>query len=204
MARKPPLTTSASLAREPERAIMKRVVVLAIVLALWGAGSAWAGELEGVKMPDKATVGGQALVLNGMGLREKLTVDVYVGGLYLEAKTKDGGAAISQDKAKRIVMHFVRDVDKGQLVDTLRDGIKKSADATVAMKSFDKMSAWMRDVKGNDEIVIDYTPGKGTSFAFNGKVAGTIEGIEFMRAIWSIFLGANPADEALKKGMLGK
>ena len=56
-----------------------------------------AGELAGVTMPDTATVAGSKLMLNGMGLREKFFIDVYVGGLYLPAKTTDASKAIKED-----------------------------------------------------------------------------------------------------------
>ena len=42
-------------------------------------GIAHAASLAGVTVPDSATVGGSTLVLNGMGLREKYFIDIYVG-----------------------------------------------------------------------------------------------------------------------------
>jgi hypothetical protein len=37
----------------------------------------------------------------------------------------------------------------------------------------------------------------------NGKMLGTIEGLEFKKALFGIWLGNNPADKDLKAGMLG-
>jgi hypothetical protein len=37
-----------------------------------------------------------------------------------------------------------------------------------------------------------------------GALKGTIKGIDFKRAVFSIWLGEKPADAKLKKGMLGK
>lgn len=183
---------------------MKRFVVLLSLLSMLVGAPAWAGSLEGVKMPDKVKVGDQELVLNGMGLREKFFVNVYVGGLYLPSKTKSGKDAIEQDVTKRIVMHFVHDVEKAKLIETLKESIKKSPDSKTALAKFDQMAGWMKDVKEGDEIILDYVPGKGTTFSLNGKANGTIEGVDFMRAIWGVFLGDNPASDDLKKGMLGK
>ena len=80
-----------------------RVVLLA-ALALCGSlcGSiARAAEVEGVRVEDQVTAGGQTLVLNGAGVRTKLAfIKLYVGALYLTAKKtaaediiKDAGAA---------------------------------------------------------------------------------------------------------------
>ena len=38
----------------------------------------------------------------------------------------------------------------------------------------------------------------------NNKKKGTIEGLDFMTAVFTIYLGDKPASEPLKKGLLGK
>ena len=42
-----------------------------------------ADSLAGISMPNNITVENETLILNGLGLREKYWVDVYVNGLYL-------------------------------------------------------------------------------------------------------------------------
>jgi hypothetical protein len=51
---------------------------------------------------------------------------------------------------------------------------------------------------------IVYTPGKGVESFKNGKSQGTIEGLDFKKALFGIWLGAKPADEDLKAAMLAK
>ncbi len=184
----------------------KTLLLVCIALTMLISSVALAGKLAGVTLPDKANVGGTTLVLNGMGLREKFTFDVYVGGLYLTAKSKDGGKIVNDDAPKRMVMHFLRDVDKEKLIETLDEALKKQK---IAKDKRAKLRGWMRDAKEGDQIIIDYVPGKGTTFIDkpakgSQKPMGTIEGIEFMKAIFSIYVGKNPADEDLKKGLLGK
>ena len=48
--------------------------------------AAAAAEVGGVKLDDKASVGGKELVLNGAGVRTRAIFKVYVGSLYLPAK----------------------------------------------------------------------------------------------------------------------
>jgi hypothetical protein len=52
-------------------------------------------------------------------------------------------------------------------------------------------------------ILIDYLPGSGTRITVNGAAKGTIAGEDFNRALLRIWLGDNPADSDLKKGLLG-
>jgi hypothetical protein len=68
-----------------------RFVALCVFLAVATVPPIWAGELAGVTLDDTVTLNDADLVLNGMGLRKKLWVEVYVAGLYLPSKTSDPG-----------------------------------------------------------------------------------------------------------------
>lgn len=59
---------------------MKRNVTLALVCLLTLPLTAHAGELYDIALTDSISVGDQTLVLNGMGLRKKAFIKVYVGG----------------------------------------------------------------------------------------------------------------------------
>lgn len=177
-------------------------------MLVWLLGSlsgAMAGELGGVTMPDQATVGGQALVLNGMGLREKYFIDVYVGGLYLPTKTTDATKAIDADVAKRIVMHFVySSVPADKVRETFAEGFAGVAGAAAMAPKVEQLNGWMVDLTTGDEVVLDYVPGTGTTIKVKGATKGTIEGADFMKALWGVYLGPNPPTAKLKSGLLGQ
>lgn len=164
--------------------------------------AAVAAQLAGVTVPDTATVGGQSVVLNGMGLREKYYIDVYIGALYLSKKTSSASEAVSSDTAKRIAMHFIYEkVSASQLTDTLREGFAHAPAAPAG--SLDQLCSYMADVKAGDVVAFDYAPGTGTTVTVKGKTKGTIPGKDFMVALWSVFLGTSPPTARLKAGMLG-
>ena len=50
-----------------------------------------------VTLPATQTIEGADLTLNGGGLREKLWIDLYVGGLYVTTKTSDAKAVMNAD-----------------------------------------------------------------------------------------------------------
>ena len=73
-----------------------RRLILATCLGLWSVIAAPA-ELSGVFVEDQIkTASGETLVLNGIGLREKFWVDVYVGTLYLPGKSTDVAEILSR------------------------------------------------------------------------------------------------------------
>ena len=63
------------------------------------------------------SAGEKTLKLNGLGLRKKAIFKVYVGGLYLEAPSKDAAAIVAADAPKAVRMHFLRDLKKTQLTE---------------------------------------------------------------------------------------
>ncbi len=184
---------------------MKKFASVSIAI-LFVAGSAAAGSLAGVTMPDTATVTGKALRLNGLGLRTKVFFKIYVAGLYLESPTRDAGKAISSDEPKRVVMHFLyKKVTKKQLVEAWEEGFGENAGplSPDIRKDVVRFESWMGDIAAGQEIVMTYEPGAGTSVDFAGEAKGTISGADFMRALWKVWLGPHPPTADLKKGMLG-
>ncbi len=176
--------------------------MVALLLSL--VAPATAASLGGVTLPDTATVGGQNLVLNGIGLREKFFFDIYVGGLYLPAKTTSATAAIEEDVPKRLVMHFIySEVTAAQLVEAYGEGTSKNPAAAAQAENLKKLHGWMEAVHPGDEVAFDYVPGTGTAVTVKGAAKGTIPGADFMKVLWTVYLGPNPPTGALRSGMLG-
>ena len=164
-----------------------------------------AAELAGVSMADTAEVGGKSLVLNGMGLREKYFIDVYVGGLYLPQKTTSESQAIDDDVPKRLVMHFVYSkVTKDQLVETFEEGVQNVPNSAAVLPKFQELYGMLSDVARDDRIDFTYVPQQGTEVVVRGETKGTIAGADFMHALWAIYLGTSPPTAKLKRGLLGQ
>jgi hypothetical protein len=184
---------------------MKRVLLIALC-TLFAVTLAAAGELSGISMPDSVTVDGKELLLNGMGLREKMWIDVYVAGFYLEEKSGDAQKILDSDQAKLIRMHFVyKKVGAKKLVGAWNDGIKNNAASQMSqLKSgLDQLNSWMVDLVKGDEMVLTSIPGQGLSVEVKGEKKGVIEDEAFSKAFWAIYLGEKPPTDRLKQGLLG-
>ena len=81
----------------------RHVLTLLISLLVYSL-PAVAIEIEGIEIPetDSSADSNTTLILNGAGLREKFFIDVYIGALYLQAKTPDAHAILSDDGPARI------------------------------------------------------------------------------------------------------
>ena len=172
------------------------------------AGPAAARVLAGVKLPDRVDVAGKSLILNGMGIREAtfLNVKVYVAGLYLETRMGDAKRVLDSVAAKRLVLYFVREVTRDQVVDAWNEGFEKNAGKNLAalQARIRRLDAWMVGFRAHDTLSFTYVPGAGVTVAVNATTKGTIEGDDFARGLFAIWLGPEPPNASLKAGLLGK
>ena len=171
--------------------------------------SANALEIKGVKVDEKVQVGGNALVLNGAGVRQKMVFKVYVAALYLTQKQTDANAVISDTGNKRVGMHFLRELDAETLLKGMNEGFTNNNNAAEMsaiepqMKLFRDMMTSAKEVKKGDVIVLDFTSA-GTQVNINGRSLGVVEGEAFNKALLRVWLGAKPVDASLKKAILGQ
>ena len=174
----------------------------ALLLAL----PAMAGELVGITLPETTTVNDTKLVLNGMGLRKKLWVKVYVGAIYVTAKSSDPATLIAADEPKQMVMHFLYEVDVAKLVEAWKEGFAgNSADKMAALQQrLDQFCGLWRTMKVGEQAKMTYSPGFGTKLEIGGQEVGLIIGKDFADALFAVWLGGKPPSEDLKKGVLGR
>jgi len=190
---------------------MKSVLTGMLIGAWLSLGSAFAAEVEGVKLADKLRVSdaGPELILNGAGVRTRVFFKVYVGALYLQKKENATDAVLADAGPKRVAMHLLRDLTAEQLFSALNDGLKNNhtpeqlAKLGPQLKQLEDVFNAVKAAKNGDVILLDYLPGAGTRVIVRGDDRGTIPGEEFNRALLRIWLGNQPADASLKKAMLG-
>ena len=184
----------------------KRIAML-LALAFAMIGNAWALDVAGVHLDDKATVGGSGLVLNGAGIRKKFIFKVYVGSLYLPAKATSTPAVLAQ-APRRIQMNMLRSLTADQLVDALVEGLKDNttgAERSAIKSQTEALISIMQSFKelGEGSVVsLDFVDGV-TRIVLDGKERGEIGGDAFNRALTDIWLGEHPVQGDLKKAMLG-
>lgn len=160
----------------------------------------------GASFKKKIDVKGDILTFNGAGVRQKYGFNLYVGALYLPNQSMDAKKVIETDEIQVINIKIISSkVTREKFNESVTEGFSRSSygKATEENKKNFK-SFFSDDIKIKDDILLIYRPGKGVSVMINGKYKGVTGNIDFKKALWSIWLGTNPADEKLKKKMLGK
>ncbi len=186
---------------------MKKLVTLAVAAILLST-TAFAVKIGGVNLPDTLKAGESTLVLNGAGLRKKLWIKVYAGGLYLSHKSNDQNQIINADEPMAVRMHFIHDgIAPKKLIDAWDEGFEAATNDNVApiQMQIDKFNATFNvEVHEGDVYDLIYVPQEGVSVYFNGKKMDTIAGLAFKKALFGIWLCDDPADSGLKEGMLNQ
>lgn len=183
---------------------MKKTLAACLV-AILSATLLLALDVGGVKLPDTVTVEGKTLSLNGGGIRKKMLFKVYVAGLYVERPSKDASAILASGEAKSMRLHILRSLKGKQISDAIEEGFQKNSQEQIARLKdrLDKLAAMFPDVAEGDEIALTWIPDKGTVVSVRGTERGTIEGRDFADALFAVWIGPNPVQDDLKKGLLG-
>lgn len=159
-------------------------------------------------LPNTETFDKTTLKLNGAGVREKLWIDLYAAGLYLNEKSKDAKTIITGEKPMAIKLHIVSKlISSEKLIDAVREGFEKSTNGNTApiQAQIDTMLGYFKDEITKDDVFdLVYLPSRGVIAYKNGEERGTVKGKEFKEALFGIWLSGNPADEGLKDDLLGK
>lgn len=179
----------------------------ALSMALASGAPAIGAVCRDIQFPDTVKAGSADLVLNGLGIRKAtlLRIKVYVGALYLPQKSADAAAILSANGRWRLVLHFVRDVDAGDIRDAFQDGFQKAAGEKFGslQTRIAALNAQVVDFKSGQALAFTRDPATGVTVDVNGKGGSTIEGADFAGALLAIWLGAKPPNEDLKTGLLG-
>lgn len=187
---------------------MKQKFLAPLAVLLLCSQAAFPLEIQGVKVPKTVSVDGQALTLNGAGLRTVsiafIPIKVYVAAFHAPALLKTPAAVMASPGPLQFNFTFLRAVNQSQVTQAWQDqmqtsvtytypGLDKDRAAFIGMFGpLDQGGVEMVQLVGNETRVFD-----------SGKLKGSIQGRDFQKAFLSVWFGSNPAQTDLKTALLG-
>lgn len=168
--------------------------------------------IAGINIPETYIVERETLALNGVGLRRILGIKIYAGGLYLKKKYSDPEKIINADEPMAIKLLWLRRVPIQKMPKVWTDSFKLATDDNIApiQDQVNKIIEFTKQeqIKKYVSFNFVYIPKKGTTLYVDTplrmhKKAGIIEGLEFKKIFFKIWLGNNPCQTSLKQEMLG-
>ena len=183
---------------------MRKTFLIILIMTFILTSIAWSLKIGGKVLPDKMKAGENELLLNGAGLRKKLIIKVYACALYLPESCSDANKIIEADEPMAVKMHFIyKAVAPEKLIEAWNTGFGKSDTSNLQEEIVTFNSYFTEDAKKDDVYDIIYVPEEGTSVYMNNELKGTIPGLEFKKAVFSIWLGEQTELPKLKEAMLG-
>ena len=184
---------------------MKKII-FPVLFLFSGLVSQAQTKINGITFNDTYTAGKEKLLMNGGGTREKYFMDMYVAALYLTEKNKDAASIVAANSPMAIRLCIVSGlITSSRMIEAVDEGFKKSTDGHPE-KFKDQITkfkqAFSEEIKKSDVFDIVYVNEKIMLYK-NGKQKAEIEGSDFKKAVFGIWLGSEPADSDLKEGMLG-
>lgn len=186
-------------------------LLLTFALLLAAAAPAHALRVDDMDFADRLKLGGQDLVLNGVGFRAVLVYKGYAAGLWLPQRAATAAQAQAQAGPKRLQIRMLVDVPAAEFSKAFLKGVKRNTPAAELpaladrMAKFDAQILALQTVKKGDVVDLDYLPDAGgLAMRVNGRVRGEpIAGAEFYAALLRVFIGQKVSDDELRAGLLG-
>lgn len=165
-------------------------------------------EVKGVKIPAKIKVNEVNLELKGAGVRTFLWMNMYVGGIYLQEDQSITQQLIEKDQDMALRLQIMSSlVSNKRIIEALEEGFAKGAENGLEslQSRIDQLVGFFdEEIKPGDSIELIYKK-SSQSFTYvynNGNLLGKIEGFDFKKALFSIWISDDPADEKMKQQIL--
>jgi len=181
------------------------VLILFSLVLLSRSVSAENVQVNGVNFPGSYTASQVTLKLRGAAmLRWAMMVDLYAGALYLPEDVPS--QKWPEDVPKLLELSYFREIPAKGFVESSQDHLQStlSPDYLGQIQSrLRQLYLLFQDVGPGDRYTLSYQPEVGTSLSLNGKVLGTIPGVDFAAAYFSIWLGEKPLNKKFRDQVLG-
>lgn len=179
------------------------LIIMAVVVSSTAVAQKKVG---GVTLPATQKFKDHTLHLNGAGVREKLWIDLYAAGLYLDQKNNNAQEILNSDKPMALKLHIVSKlITSEKMVEAVNEGFESSTNgntAPIRNEINEILGFFKEDIKKNDVFDLVYVPSRGVIAYKNGKERGVVQGKEFKKALFGIWLSNRPADDGLKSDLL--
>ena len=150
-----------------------------------------------------SAVGGQTLELRGRGIFRYLRMKLSAASFYTLPNARTTEEVLSP-VPKRLSIRYMRKIPRDAIVQAAEKNLKNNPEVDYAKirSRVEKLHALYREVDRGDEYELVYFKGK-TFLYLNRQLQTVIEGDDFAKAYFSIWLSKYSINQRLRKELLG-
>jgi hypothetical protein len=191
--------------------------MLLAALVVLGAAGVGAAQMvgvpgSGVQYPAKVetTVAARPvrMVLTGVALRQKVFVNVYAIGSYVQegVAVRSAEELAAADCPKRLHLVMERTVDGKDMAEAFRAAVRRNYPEPAFANEVNMLAQRLRgdSARQGEHIFLTHVPGVGLHGSRPGKAEFLIKNPAFSKAIWDIYLGRNNLGEGIKRGLVSR
>lgn len=187
---------------------MKKIIVAGLIAGLLLELTCNAREIAGVVVKESIVKDTLTFHLQGAGVRDKFFMDLYVASFYLSASPNKTLAVFTDNLPMVLELQILSSlITSEKMKEATNEGFINATKGNTApiQKEIDAfIDTFKETIAINDRYEFFYLPSIGTRISKNGVLQKNIEGVAFKEALFGIWLGEKPAQESLKKDLLGK
>lgn len=176
-----------------------------LIFSLMFRGTAMSARIDGVTFNDEYTINATRLPIRGYAiLNYMFVIKAYAGALYLPAETASSRAL--SETPRILELHYFHAISAQDFRESTTEMIKKnttSQEFNSLRQQVNMLNALYRNVVPGDRYRAVYVPGEGTTLYLKGQALGTVQGADFSKAFFSIWIGKNPIDKKFRNRLLG-
>ncbi len=178
------------------------IIILLSVLSILNAKI-----ISNINIKNSITINHQKLLLNGAGVRSMFFFNIYIGALYVQNRETNPQKIINSKQTMNIRMIITSSLISSQkMKNGFKDAFKKSLKSGYytnkkTIQQF--LTTFNTKISKKDIYDFLFYQKNGVMIYKNHKLIQTINSFAFKKALFAIWFGYYPAQESLKKKMLG-
>ncbi len=160
---------------------------------------------SGVCFVRETEVSGNTLSVRDIGTYRAWGFRVYTTTLYIPSGVEGIDEVLSANTPRKLVLHYHRSITADDLAESTEEFASRNPrnDMAALRERLDKLYDAYKDVGSGDEYAISYTPNEGTTIELNDEKIISIEGGDFARAFFGIWLGEEPISSGIRDRLVG-
>jgi len=159
------------------------------------------------EFPAEAAVGGETLPLRGRHTLRWWGFDVYTAAFYVAPGRSTHDEVLAADSSRKLALHYHRRIAAADSAKATERAIAKNPDADLAAlrERLDAVYECYADVREGDEYHIAYDAAtKRTEILLNGESQCVVDGDDFARAFFAIWIGPHAIHDQMERRLRGE
>lgn len=180
--------------------------MIIFLLTIFFTNLSYSAELENFIFENEIKIENEKLILNGLAIRKVtiFNIKILVAGLYLTTKSNVPDLILNSISTKEIRIRFMKPISKEKISKMWSEQLLKRCieDCITLKEQANQLGKLMIDIKPGDLLNFSFFEDHMKILLSNNDTR-KIQGKNLSKALLSLWIGKDPLDEDLKKGLLG-